>query len=178
MCAFNLLMLKVLCRAQGVGSVLSLCSTCLNHGTLLMHSLAVLSHLWARFAYIFAHYGHERSRRRAPARRGEAPLYYYKPMCLFFDICTLFLSAPGSFLVHSAAGHAGSPPVHHGASLQVWVPGGLRGAYSGHSKSRKLASNHGVAFREGRAEQDNSKLTCQLFCSTAVKGSNTVATIA
>ena len=54
-------------------------------------------------------------------------------------------------------------------TVQVWVPGGLRGACSGRSKSRKLASIHGVAFRGAGAEQDNGKPTCQLFCSTAVK---------
>ena len=63
-------------------------------------------------------------------------------------------------------------------TAQVWVPGGLRGACSGRSKSRNLASDHGVvAFRGARAEQDNGKPACQLFCSTAVKGSNTVTTI-
>ena len=37
------------------------------------------------------------------------------------------------------------------------------------------ASNHGVAFRGARAEQDNGKPTCQLFCSTAVKTFHLVA---
>ena len=46
-------------------------------------------------------------------------------------------------------------------AAQVWVPGGVRGACSGRSKSRNLASNHGVAFRGARAEQDNGKPTCQ-----------------
>ena len=53
-------------------------------------------------------------------------------------------------------------------TTQVWVPGGLCGAYSGRSNPRNLASNHGVALRGARAEQDNGKPTCQLFCSTAV----------
>ena len=35
----------------------------------------------------------------------------------FFYICTLFSSARVSFLALSAAGHAGGPPVYHGASL-------------------------------------------------------------
>ena len=61
----------------------------------------------------------------------------------------------GSFLALSAPGHAGGPPVHW---AQVWVPGGLRGACSGCSKSRNLASNHGVALRGARAEQDIGKL--------------------
>ena len=39
-------------------------------------------------------------------------------VCVFFkDICTLYSGAPGSFLALSAEGHAGDPPVHHGASL-------------------------------------------------------------
>ena len=32
-------------------------------------------------------------------------------------------------------------------TAQVWVTTGLRGARSGHSKSRDLASDHGIAFR-------------------------------
>ena len=56
---------------------------------------------------------------------------------------------------------------------QVWIPGGLRGACSGRSKSRNLASNRGVAFREARAEQDNGKPTCQLFCSDKPRQNNT-----
>ena len=58
-------------------------------------------------------------------------------------------------------------------TAQVWVPGVLRGACFGRSKSRNLASNHGVAFRGAGAEQDNGKPT-----ATAVKRSNLVTTIA
>ena len=65
-----------------------------------------------------------------------------------------------------------------GARLYSLSPGGLRGVCSARSKSRNLASSRGVAFRGARAEQDNGKPTCQLFCATPVKGSNTVATIA
>ena len=90
-------------------------------------------------------------------------------MC-FFCICTLFSGARGSFLVRSDAGHAGGPPAYHGASLG---PG--RTPCSGRSKSGNMASNHGVAFRGGRPEQDNGKPTCQLFCSTAVKTFHLVA---
>ena len=54
-------------------------------------------------------------------------------------------------------------------TAQVWVPGGLRDACCGRSKSRNLASIHGVAFRGARAEQGNGKPTYQLFCSAAVK---------
>ena len=41
--------------------------------------------------------------------------------------------------------------------VQVWVPAGLRGAYSGRSKSRNLASNHGITFRPARANRANAK---------------------
>ena len=68
-----------MCRVQGEGSFcfVFLCSAWLNHGSFLVRSLAVLllSHLRPRFAYILDHYGHARRRRRASARRGEAPLY-------------------------------------------------------------------------------------------------------
>ena len=52
------------------------------------------------------------------SRRGT--LYYRTsvPNALFLDICTLFSGARGSFLALSAEGHAGGPPVHHGASLK------------------------------------------------------------
>ena len=60
------------------------------------------------------------------SNRRHLNLYYYSiqyavysmqyvPMCL--DICTLFSDPRGCFLALSAAGHAGGPPVHHGASL-------------------------------------------------------------
>ena len=59
----------------------------------------------------------------------------------------------GSFLTLSAAGRARGPPVHHGASVgPAWV----RGACSGHSKSRNLASNRGIAFRPARATPETS----------------------
>ena len=38
-------------------------------------------------------------------------------MCFFFNVCTLFSGARGFFRALSAAGHAGGPPVHQGASL-------------------------------------------------------------
>ena len=38
-------------------------------------------------------------------------------------------------------------------TAQVWVPAGLRGACSGRSKLRNLASNHGIAFRSARPNQ-------------------------
>ena len=48
-------------------------------------------------------------------------------------------------------------------TVQVWVQAGLHGACSGRSKSRSLASKHGVAFRGVRADKDNGKPTFQLF---------------
>ena len=65
----------------------------------------------------------------------------------------------------------GTQWAHLYTTAQVWVPGGLRRACSGRSKSRSLASDHGVAFRGARSEQDYRKPTCQLFCCTAVKSS-------
>ena len=56
-------------------------------------------------------------------------------------------------------------------TAQVLVPSRLRVACFGRSKSQDPASNHGIAFRGARAEQDNRKPTCQRFCSTAVKSS-------
>ena len=41
------------------------------------------------------------------------------------------------------------------STAQVWAPTGLSGAFSGRSKSRNLASNHGIGFRPARASQDN-----------------------
>ena len=50
--------------------------------------------------------------------------------------------------------------------MHVWVPGGLRGACSGHSKSRNLARKHGIAFRRARADQAHGKppICHILFC--------------
>ena len=62
-------------------------------------------------------------------------------------------------------------------TAQVWVPGGLRGACSGRSKSRNLASSRGVAFRGARAEQDNGKpiyIAVLLHCCKALYFAATV----
>ena len=45
-------------------------------------------------------------------------------------------------------------------TTQAWIPGGLRDACSALSKSQNLTTNHGVAFREARSEQDIGKPTC------------------
>ena len=50
-----------------------------------------------------------------------------------------------------AADHARGPRVHHG---QARVPGGLGGAVSRRSKSRDLASSHGIVLRRARVKQD------------------------
>ena len=84
----------------------------------------------------------------------------------------LFSGARGSFLALSDAGHARGPPVHHGASLG---PGRAPWRVLWAFKSRNLANNHGVVFRGARAEEDNGKPTCPLFCSTAVKAIYVVA---
>ena len=56
----------------------------------------------------------------------------------------LFSSGRGSLFAFSAAGYANGPRV---LTVHVWAPAGLRGGWSGRSKSRDLASNHGIAFR-------------------------------
>ena len=94
--------------------------------------------------------------------------YFYVPKCFIFNICTLFYGARGSFLALSAAGHAGGPPVRHGASLGpgrapwrvLWVFKVAKSVITG-SLSAELAI--------ARAEQDNGKPTFRLFSSTAVK---------
>ena len=75
-------------------------------------------------------------------------------------MATHFFSGRGSFLALSAAGHAGGPRV---ITAQVWAPAGLRGACSGLSKSRELASNHGIAFRRPRANQAHRKPRTVIF---------------
>ena len=88
---------------------------------------------------------------------------------LFFVLCFTFARfSPAPVGLFSRSRLRGTQGVRLYTTTQVWVPGGLCGAYSGRSNPRNLASNHGVALRGARAEQDNGKPTCQLFCSTAV----------
>ena len=68
----------------------------------------------------------------------------------FSTSTSFYSSGRGSFLVLSAAGHARGPRVQR---AQVWDPAELRGACSGDSKSRKLATNHGIRFRPPRASR-------------------------
>ena len=84
-----------------------------------------------------------------------------------------FLRRPWVF--SRALGYGARRGARLNTTAQVCVPGGRRGACSGRSKLRNLASNHGVAFRGARAEQGNGKPTCQQVCSTAVKALYLVA---
>ena len=54
-------------------------------------------------------------------------------------------------------------------TVQVWVPGGLRGACSGRPKSRNLASNREVVFRGARTGENNVNPHIRCFASLAVK---------
>ena len=103
-------------------------------------------------------------------------LLYYWYQCVLFWTCARFSPAPvGLFSCSQLRGTQGTRLY---TTAQVWVSGELCGACSGRSKSRNLASNHGVAFHGARSEQDNRKPAHQLYCSTAVKGNNTLTTIA
>ena len=93
--------------------------------------------------------------------------YSMSKMLFFFPGIRHFaLPAAGLFSCSRLRGTQGTRLY---TTVQVWVPAGLRGACSGRSKSRNLASDHGVAFRGARAEQDSGKRRCHLFCSTCCK---------
>ena len=103
---------------------------------------------------------------------GTIITYITMYQCVFFSVFARFSPAPvGLFLRTRLRGTQGA---HLYTTAQVWVPGGLRGACSRHSKSPNPASNHGVV-RGARVEQDNGNTTCQLFCSTAIKALHLVA---
>ena len=90
---------------------------------------------------------------------------------MFLGICTIFSDALGPFLTISAAGHAGVPHIHDGASLGPRrAPWRVLWAL----KVAKAGNNHGVDFRGVIAEQDNGKPHVSHF---SVR-SNTVTTIA
>ena len=93
-------------------------------------------------------------------------------MCFFFNVCTLFSGARGFFRALSAAGHAGGPPVHQGASLG---PGRAPWRALWASQVAKFGKYSRGTFRGAKAEQDNGKPTCQLFYSTVVKALYLVA---
>ena len=90
-----------------------------------------------------------------------------RDQCFFSGIFAHFSPAPVGLLSRYRLRR--TQGAHLYTTAQVWVPGVLLGAGSGRSKSRNMESNHGVAFREARAEQDKGKPACQLFCCTAVK---------
>ena len=87
--------------------------------------------------------------------------------CVFVvGIGALFSGTRGLFSLSRLRGTQGGR-LH--TTAHVWVPSRLRGASSGHSKSRNLARNRAIAFRGEKTEQDIGKPTCQLCCSAAVK---------
>ena len=82
----------------------------------------------------------------------------------FYFIFTFARFSPAPVGLFSRSRLRGTQRARLYTTAQFWVPSGLRRAYSGRSKSRNLASSHGVAFRGvRRTEQDNEKPTCQLF---------------
>lgn len=70
----------------------------------------------------------------------------------FFRGTSLSLRAEGFFLCSRLRGTQGGRI--YTAAL-AWAPAGRRGACSGRSKSRELASNHIIAFRPASAKQDD-----------------------
>ena len=68
----------------------------------------------------------------------------------FFAHGHFFLFRPGSFSCSRLRGEQGARP---NTTAQVRALAEVRGTCSGGSKSRKLASNHGEAFRARRAIQ-------------------------
>ena len=106
---------------------------------------------------------HPRDLKSTTSRRGTL---YYVPILWLFTFARFFPALVGIFSRSRPRGTQGGRLYSTG---QVWVPGGLRGACSGRSKSRNMAINHGVAFRGARAEQDYGKPTCQLFAPLLYK---------
>ena len=88
-------------------------------------------------------------------------------LCVCFFFLTLARFSPAPVGLFSRSRLWGTQGGRLYTTAQVWGSGGFRSACSGPSKSRHLASNHGVAFRRARAEQENGKPTC--FCPTDVK---------
>ena len=80
---------------------------------------------------------------------------------LFWQNQPDFSSGRGCFLALSAAGIRGG---HRTTTAQVWAPAGLRGACSGHSKPRDLASNRGIACRRDKSQPGPlNPPKCQFF---------------
>ena len=87
-------------------------------------------------------------------------IFVHVPNALLLHIRDRFSSGRGSFLALSTAGHAEGPRLHQ---AQVRPTAGLCGACFERSKSRELASNHGVGFRRARAVEDDGNPTFQSF---------------
>ena len=87
-------------------------------------------------------------------------LQYYVPGTSykidFFTEYKTFLPVAGLFSCSRLRGTQGARLY---TTAQEWVPAGLRGACSGRSKSRNLASNPGIVFRRAIAIQAHGKNT-------------------
>ena len=92
------------------------------------------------------------------ANRPQLKLYRFTmyKIVFFFRHTKFSSSGRGTFIVLSAAGHAGAPPVHDGASVG---PGRAPWRVLWAFKVAKPGHNRGVAFHGARAEQDGGKLT-------------------
>ena len=75
-------------------------------------------------------------------------------MDFFCGIQNFSLTAEGLFSRSRLRGTQGARLY---TTAQVWVPAGFRGACSGRSKPRNLASNRGIGFRSARANQAHAK---------------------
>ena len=83
------------------------------------------------------------------------PLQKYTYKTVFSSgMKNLYLPVAGLF---SHARLRGTQEVRLYTTVHVWVQAGLHGACSRRSQPRNLASNHGVAYRGARAEQDKWK---------------------
>ena len=110
-----LLLLLLLAKNVCITPCLKLSSSllCGSHGTTAVAQQVCVDHIYACVATACACVTCAMTRKRKRKRKRARVCVC---VCVF-DICTLFSGARGSFLVLSAAGHAGDPPVHHGASL-------------------------------------------------------------
>ena len=103
-----------------------------HHGTWYLVHLICTYYVYVPAGYTQAQSKLQRLHLQYKAPQNTYP-YYYVALCFFLDSCTLFSGARGSFLALSAAGTQGGRLY---TTAQAWVPGGLRGACSGRSKSR------------------------------------------
>ena len=75
-------------------------------------------------------------------------------------IGNLFSSGRGSFLALAAASTQGGRVY---TMPHIWDPGGLRGACSERSKSRRAGSSRGIVFRPAKAKQVQGNPTLSFF---------------